>query len=185
MENFIGEIRLFAGTYAPEGWHICDGSLMSISDYEALFSLLGTVYGGDGRLTFGLPDLQGRIPVGTGKFPTSLNNYVLGAKGGTKASMVDQDELPPHSHTMSATTANATTGDPTNNFLASSNGNGYADGVNLYINIQGGVLPTGATIATLDTDSVDQTGGNHTHPNMQPYICINYIIALTGLYPQQ
>jgi microcystin-dependent protein len=182
MEQFIGEIRLFAGDFAPEGWRICDGSLLLINEYPALFSILGSTYGGDGVTTFGLPNFKGRIPVGTGESQESKTHYDLGKNGGTKEALLSLDHLPPHNHSIKATTDVATTGEPKNNFLATSNGNDYSDGVNLYFNLGGGSFPDGATKVALDADSVEYTGGSVTHSNMQPYVCLNYIIALMGIY---
>jgi microcystin-dependent protein len=179
MENFIGEIRLFAGTFAPQGWHLCDGALLPISGNDALFSLLGTVFGGDGRTNFNLPDLRGRIPVGVGQL-TGAWNYVLGVFGGAKTVAIDSDELPMHTHFLNATTAVATTGDPTNNVLATSNAAGYIGGANAYM-----TYLTGATTSAMSGDEMSSVGGGMIHNNMQPYTCINYIIATQGLYPPQ
>jgi microcystin-dependent protein len=179
MDNFIGEIRMFAGNYAPQGWNMCDGTLLPIQGNQVLFSLIGTVYGGDGVQNFGLPDLRGKLPVGCGSLVEGMN-YVLGGTGGSKTISIDTDELPAHSHSLNALTASGTTGDPTNNMLAVSNGAGYKDGVNLYTQ-----LFSGATLSAMNTDSMSNEGAGQSHANLQPYVCINYIIATVGLYPPQ
>lgn len=180
MEYFIGEIRMFAGAFAPQGWSFCNGALLPIQGNEVLFSLLGNVFGGDGVRNFQLPDLRGKLPVGTGQL-LGGNTYTLGGTGGGKIITIDtQDELPVHNHFLSVTTVPATTGDPANNMLAASNGAGYKDGVNLYIQPS-----PSAPLSAMDTDSMSNVGGGGAHANMQPYMCINYIIALQGLYPPQ
>lgn len=179
MDNFIGEIRMFAGTYAPVGWHLCDGSMLAIQGNDALFSLLGTLYGGDGSVNFGLPDLRGKIPVGSGQLDGG-SKYLLGAKGGMKDVTIDIGEMTSHSHTLNAANVPATTGNPSNNMLAVTNGVSYNDGVNLY------VAPiTGLVMSTMNANSITYTGGNQSHNNLQPCMCLNYIIATTGLYPPQ
>ncbi|MBW8687416.1 phage tail protein [Chitinophaga rhizophila] len=190
MDNYIGEIRLFAGNFAPVGWDVCDGRLLAISQYEALFVLLGTQYGGDGITTFALPDLRVRIPVGTGQMNgTGGNgNYILGQSAGTPNVTLLTSNLPGHTHPLVAINTAATTGDPNNNMLAVSNGNNntgptaYPD-VNLYTTLP---LPAGGTTvpnALLDPLAISPAGGTQPHDNMMPYLTINYIIALYGIFP--
>jgi len=180
MDYYIGEIRIFAGNYAPQGWHLCDGSLLSINENQALFSLIGQIYGGDGIKTFGLPDLQGRLVVGTDQLHGGIK-YGLGQKGGNSEVQLTQSTMPTHNHLLIASTDQATTGIPTGNMPAASApaGNGYTT-VNLYA-----ALPTGTTTpdAPLDPSVLVTEGESQPHENMMPYVTINYIISLGGIYP--
>lgn len=186
MDNFLGEIRIFAGNYAPRGWAFCNGALLSISQESTLFTLIGTIYGGDGVTTFGLPDLRVRIPLNQGQLPGG-QSYVIGEIGGVQNVTLLQSELPTHTHSLIATDTAATTGDPTNNLLAQTNGDNstvqppYPD-VKLYTTLP---LPSGPSSpnVTLDPNALSITGGTQPHDNMMPYVCINYIIALTGIFP--
>ena len=164
---YIGEIRMFGGTYAPLGWALCQGQLLPISENEALFQLIGTTYGGDGESTFALPDLQGRLPVhhGTGRSGTT---FPLGEIGGTEQVTLTVQQIPVHSHALLATTDAGSTTNPVGNVLARG-GNTY---------IQGG------TDAALNPGSVAPVGGSQPHDNRQPYLCINFIISLFGVFPQ-
>ncbi len=183
MEPYLGEIRLFAGTYAPRGWAFCDGRQLSVSEYATLFSLLGTTYGGDGVTKFQLPKIQNRVVVGTGQFFNG-DNYVLGGTGGQSTVALRAANVPTHSHSLIGCQINATTAEPSGkSVLANSVPDGSTGGytsVKFYAS-----LPTG----TLKPDSplnpnVVQPAGNSTpHNNMMPYLTMNYIIALTGLYP--
>lgn len=177
-DYFVGEIRLFAGTYAPSDWHICDGSLVAINTYQALYSLIGTTYGGDGVSTFGLPDLRGRVPIGQGQ-GTGLTNRVLGQNGGTETVTLQESQIGSHGHTMltagvAATTPTvgtsvmfANTASPIVQYLKS--GLGSAGG--------GAVNPVVSTISN--------TGSGASHPNMMPTATLTYIIALNGTYPMR
>lgn len=185
--TYVGEVKLFAGNYAPQGWAFCNGQTVSVNDYQLLYSLLGTTYGGDGRTTFGLPNMQAHMGVGQG-LSISGNNYAVGATGGVATVTLTEANLPAHSHNLTGTTAAATTGVPTNNLLATTNGNNstltppYPD-VKLYTTLP---LP-GSTDTqpgvTLNTGTVTSAGGNGPHNNMMPYITLSYIIALNGVYP--
>ena len=168
---FIGEIRLFAGTFAPRGWAFCDGQLLAISQNNALFAILGTTYGGDGRTTFGLPDLRGRAPVHFGNGP-GLANVSLGQGFGAETATLTANQLPAHSHTLQGSTNPATQSDPTNNVLGSPQGD------NIY-------AAAGGTQVAMHADSIGNTGGNQSHQNMQPSIGINCIISLTGTFPSR
>ncbi len=190
MDNYLGELRVFAGNFAPVGWLLCNGSLLPISQYEALFSLLGTTYGGDGQTTFALPDLRQRIAISSGLItpPGGSQTYTIGQAAGSPNITLLQTNIPSHTHPLVATTATATTGDPTNNLLAASNGNNntgptaYPD-VNLYTTLP---LPAGGTStpnALLDPGTVNPTGNTQPHENQMPYLVINYIIATAGIYP--
>lgn len=171
-QPFIGEIRMFAGTFAPQGWDLCHGQLLLVSQNEALFSLLGTTYGGDGRTTFGLPDLRSRVPIHYGSGP-GLTHRNLGAKVGTETATVSEAELPSHTHQIRASSNLGTTATPTGNTLATSTT------ISAYIS-------NDPPSVDLDGDSIsDHVGGGQAHHNIQPYLVINFIIALIGLYPSQ
>ena len=179
-EPFIGQIIIFAGNFAPRGWALCDGQLLPISQNTALFSLLGTTYGGDGRTTFALPDLRGRVPLHAGGGP-GLTNYRQGQKGGVEQVTLNTSNLPAHTHAATTTTrAQSDYGDS-----ASPNNTVWAqDGA-------AGAQPysTRAPNSNMHSDavevSVQNTGGGQAHENRQPYLAINYIIALTGIYPSR
>jgi microcystin-dependent protein len=163
---FMGEIRMMSFNFAPQGWAMCNGQFLPINQNQALFSLLGTTYGGNGQTTFQLPDLRGRAPMHFG------NGHTLGEKAGEEAHTVTISELPTHVHTLNATTAAATTPSPdVNTILASSNPQlGYAGPGNL---------------AAMSAASIANTGGSQAHLNMQPYLVITFCIALQGLFPSQ
>ncbi len=165
---FIGEIRLFAGTFAPVGWLFCDGTSLPISQYDVLFNLIGTTYGGDGQNTFDLPDLRGRVPIhqGTGSSGTT---YVMGEEGGVESVTVTTQQIPVHSHLFAAKTASGTQPNPGGNLLANS------QGPLPYIQEN----PDG----NLNGAAVQPVGGSQPHDNMQPFLCINFIIATEGIYP--
>lgn len=174
MEAYVGEIRLFAGNYAPAGWAFCDGSLLSIAEYDVLFALLGTTYGGDGTTTFALPDLRGRVPVHVGP------GYAQGEMGGAEAVTLTAANLPAHTHTVNvaANTANVT--DPEGAVLAAGSG----------ISMYSTAVPTLSMHPSAIGDSIDPRTGTgygtpdpQPHDNMQPYLCLNYIICLEGIYP--
>jgi microcystin-dependent protein len=167
-EPFVGEIRMFAGNFAPSGWSLCDGQLLAVSQNDALFSLLGTIYGGDGRTTFGLPDLRGRIPIHTGSGP-GLSTRQLGAKGGAENVTLTTNQLPSHTHPVKGTNDIGNSTEPAGRLPASSNT------IDLYV----------STAPTVDFNAaaVPGTGGSQSHNNLMPFLCINFIIALVGIYP--
>ena len=169
-EPFIGEIRMFAGNFAPRGNSFCDGQLLAISQNDALFSLLGTTYGGDGRTTFALPDMRGRIPLHVGTGP-GLSPRALGSKGGTEKENISIGQLPSHTHPMHGTTENGPAANPDGNALATSVVlTPYFDG------------PQDQNMAA---SAIAGTGGGGTHTNIAPYLAINYIIALFGIFPSR
>jgi len=170
-EPFVGEIRMFAGNFAPRGWAFCDGQLLAVSQNDALFSLLGTIYGGDGRTTFGLPDMRGRIPLHAGTGP-GLSQRRLGAKGGAEKVTLTVNQLPSHTHNFQASQDIANQTDPSGQFIAQSTL------IDLY------VQDTNPS-ESMATNSVDGIGGSRSHTNLQPFLCINYIIALFGIYPSR
>ena len=168
-EPFVGEIRMFAGNFAPRGWAFCDGQLLAVSQNDALFSLLGTIYGGDGRTTFGLPDIRGRVPIHAGSGP-GLSPRRLGAKGGAENVTLTVNQLPSHSHRLQAST----------NLPTDRNPSGKVTGQTLsdtYIN--------DSPFGNFATSSITNVGGSRSHTNLQPFLCINYIIALFGIYPSR
>lgn len=170
-EPFVGEIRMFAGNFAPRGWAFCDGQLLAVSQNDALFSLLGTIYGGDGRTTFGLPDLRGRIPIHAGDGP-GLSPRRLGSKAGTEKETLTVNQLPSHSHTFSAVNTSATeTAPPANGALAQS------VGYDLYV-------PAGG-FTNMAAANVTSAGGSQSHSNLMPFLCVHFIIALVGIYPSR
>jgi microcystin-dependent protein len=169
---FLGEIRLFAGTFAPVGWLMCDGSLQPISSNETLYSLLGTTFGGNGTATFGLPDLRGRVPIHQGSVP-SVGTYVIGQSGGAEVVSLTPANLPAHNHTLAVSTAAGTVADPTNALLA------VADpACKVYVANKGTVPLNAAQV-------MPSTSPGSPHNNMQPYIAMNYIIATAGIFPSQ
>lgn len=171
-DPFIGEIRMFAGNFAPNGWAFCWGQLQSISENDALFALIGTTYGGDGQTTFALPDLRGRIPVGQGQGP-GLTNRILAQQYGSETVTLLSAQMPAHTHTLIASGTTATASPPTGAVLAAQS--------NELVFVGGGVAPTVA----MRSDSVLPDGGNQAHDNMAPYLGLNFIIALFGIFPSQ
>jgi microcystin-dependent protein len=178
IDPFIGEVILFGGNFAPQGWAFCHGQLLSISQNTALFSLLGTTYGGDGQTTFALPDLRGRAPIGAGQGP-GLNNRMLGSSGGEETHTLQVNELPPHDHAIQlelfASSSPAHRRSPDGAALAATNGEAvYSEPSNL---------------SPMSDDALDgtvaNTGQGQAHNNMSPYLALNYIIALQGIYPSR
>ncbi|MCB1032392.1 MAG: phage tail protein [Acidobacteria bacterium] len=169
-EPFVGEIRMFAGNFAPRGWAFCDGQLLAVSQNDALFSLLGTIYGGDGRTTFGLPDLRGRIPIHAGHGP-GLSERRLGAKGGEEKVTLTVNQLPSHTHPMKASSDTALDIPPAGKVL------GESTVASMYIND----IPS----TNLSSQAISSVGGSRSHTNLMPFLCIHFIIALVGIYPSR
>ena len=169
-QPYIGEIRMFAGNFPPVGWMFCDGQQLPISENDALFTLIGTTYGGDGQETFNLPNLQSRIPIHMGTGPDGVT-YQLAEAAGVESVTLTTQQIPIHNHALlvskSAGTSNAPSGGLT----------GESASVKMYIADQ----PTGA----MNPGSVGPQGGSQPHENCQPFLCINYIISLFGLFPTQ
>lgn len=163
-EPFLSEIRIASFVFPPKGWALCDGQLLPINQNQALFSLLGTTYGGDGRVNFALPDMRARIPIHTG------NGHTLGERGGEAAHTLSQAEMPAHIHFESASAAIGTLNSGANNYLAVSQAPVYAAPGNL---------------TTLTPQSVTNVGGSQAHSNQQPFLVLNFIIALQGIFPSQ
>lgn len=174
MESFIGDIRLFAGNFAPKGWMFCDGSLRSISSYETLFLLIGTNYGGDGQSTFALPDLRGRVPVGQGAGP-GLSNRVLSQIYGSESVTLLTTQLPPHNHPFHATPAAASSAQPGGKLFART-------GLD---NIYGPAPKDGPQPQTLAANMVSPAGSSLPHDNIMPSMGLNYIIAFEGVFPSR
>ena len=161
-EPFLSEIRIMSFVFAPKGWALCNGQLLPINQNQALFSLLGTTFGGDGRVNFALPDLRGRVPIHVG------SGHTLGERGGEQAHTLSMAEMPMHTHFVSASnTATGGNSSPTNRFLGGAN--------NLY--------GSGAPLTTLHPASVSNTGGSQAHLNMQPFLTLSFCIALQGIFP--
>ncbi len=166
--GFVGQVKLFSGTFAPQGWHDCDGSLLSIAQHQALFSLIGTIYGGDGQTTFALPDLRGRAVVGAGQGP-GLSSYTIGESSGVESVTLTQTQIPAHSHALQAAATLGATASPAGAVPAAS-----PDGVGAY---------TATPDAAMHAATLESAGGSQPHPNMQPFLAIRYIICLEGIYP--
>jgi len=164
-QPYVGEIRMFAGNFAPAGWMFCEGQLLPISENETLFNLIGTTYGGDGQSTFALPDLRGRIPLHFG------NGFTLAETGGVETVTLTVSQIPSHSHPVLASTAPGGQTTPGGNVPAAS------FNVTPYIND----VPTGA----MSANAVGAVGGSQPHNNFQPYLCVDFIISLFGIFPSQ
>ena len=164
-QPYVGEIRMFAGNFAPAGWMFCEGQLLPISENETLFQLIGTTYGGDGESTFALPDLRGRIPTHQG------NGFILAETGGAEEITLTVQQIPTHSHPALGSSSTASSNDPTNNTPAR---------VTL-----ASVFPYGTDnpLTPLSPLAVTAVGGSQPHTNFQPYLCINFIISLFGIFP--
>lgn len=169
-DPFVGEIRMFAGNFAPRSWALCDGQLLAVNQNDALFSLFGTIYGGDGRTTFALPDLRGRIPIHMGSGP-GLTPRQIGSKSGSETVTVTVNQLPSHSHPMQATEEPADSPNPGGKIP------GRSTALDLYIN------QSPSTV--LNPASVTSVGGSQSHTNLMPTQCVHFIVALFGVYPSR
>jgi microcystin-dependent protein len=164
-EPFLSEIRIFSFAFAPKGWALCNGQLLPINQNQALFSLLGTTFGGDGRVNFALPDLQGEVPIHVG------DGHTLGEKGGEQAHTLSVAEMPDHPHSVNATTVIATTNTPGNTLLTA-----QSTAANLYASAASGQV-------AMSPAMVASVGGSQAHLNMQPFLTLNFCIALQGIFP--
>jgi len=162
---------MFGGNFAPAGWALCQGQLLPISENDTLFNLIGTTYGGDGQETFALPDLQGRIPLHQGQGPGLSQNYTIGEKAGVENVTVSTNQLPSHTHGFTANTALALSADPTGNIVA------QPVTLNLFFG--------DVAAAPLNGQAILPTGGSQPHDNMQPFLVLNFIISLFGIFPSQ
>ncbi|MDR3406767.1 MAG: tail fiber protein [Chthoniobacter sp.] len=164
-QPYVGEIRMFAGNFAPAGWMFCEGQLLPISEYETLFNLIGTTYGGDGQSTFGLPDLRGRVPVHFG------GGFTLAETGGVETVQLTVNQIPQHSHPFLASTDAGTQPSPV----------GFMPAANNVVKLYTASAPATA----LDPSALLADGGNQPHSNFQPYLCVDFIISLFGIFPSQ
>ena len=165
-QPYVGEIRIFAGNFAPAGWMFCEGQLLPISEYETLFNLIGTTYGGDGQSTFALPDLRGRIPLHQG------NGFTLAEQGGVETVTLTTAQMPTHTHPLIASTQTGTDKSPQGRITDQTSG-----GVLVYIE-EGTDQPMAA-------NAIGPQGGSQPHDNFQPYLCLDFIISLFGIFPSQ
>lgn len=174
MDPFIGEIRMFGGNYAPNGWMLCNGQLLPIFQNQALFSLLGTTYGGDGRTTFALPNMVGRVPIHMGQGP-GLSNRNLGEIGGAESVRLTPGDLPAHSHALTGSMNAASTNIPAGNVPAQAAANVYVRN------------PPAQALLPLNDGTVSPGGSSDTqaHSNLMPYLCVTFMIAVKGIYPSR
>jgi microcystin-dependent protein len=170
-QPYVGEIRMFGGSFAPAGWAFCNGALISISENETLFNLIGTTYGGDGQETFALPDLQGRVPIHAGQGPGISQNYQLGQKAGAESVLLTTQQIPSHSHAWLASN------DPSNSLIPTNNVVSTPLNITPYF--------AGNASVPLNASSLQPAGGSQPHDNMIPYLVVSFIISLFGIYPSQ
>ena len=170
-DPYIGEIRMFGGSFAPAGWAFCNGQLLPISENDALFTLIGTTYGGDGQETFALPDLQGRVPIHSGQGPGISQSYQLGEEGGVESVTLTTNQIPTHNHPLLASS------DPGNKLGAENNVLSRAPAV--------AYTTENDLFEALSPQAVTPQGGSQPHENMQPFLCVSFIISLFGIFPQQ
>ena len=161
-QPYVGEIRMFAGNFAPWGWQFCDGTLLAISEYETLFNLIGTSYGGNGQDTFAVPDLRGRLPIHQG------NGFVIAETGGVEEVTLTVPQIPAHSHPLLASADIPTGSSPDNALTGQAAAKFYR---------------AGTAAVAMNASSITPVGGSQPHNNMQPYLCVSFIISLYGLYP--
>ncbi|MFC0184132.1 Microcystin-dependent protein [Pseudarcicella hirudinis] len=176
-DQFLGEIRLFAGNFAPRGWALCQGQILAISTNTALFSILGTTYGGNGQTTFALPDLRGRVAISQGQGP-GLTNYVLGEAAGVESVTLTLTQIPAHNHLIQASSLPATASSAQGNVLGTVNGTAGGDPIT--VNSYGTTAD-----GTMNPNALSLTGGSLPHENRMPYLALNYIIATTGIFPSR
>jgi microcystin-dependent protein len=170
-QPYVGEIRMFGGNFAPSGWMLCQGQLLAIAENDTLFNLIGTTYGGDGQENFALPDLQGRIPIHQGTNPKGGSTYVLAQNGGAEQVTLTTQQIPIHNHSFAVSTALVNGNTPKNNVL------GQSATFQMYIQ-----QPPSVPMAN---NALSIVGGSQPHDNFQPYLCINFIISLFGIFPHQ
>jgi microcystin-dependent protein len=166
---YVGEIRMFGGNFAPNGWMFCAGQLLPIAEYEVLFQLIGTTYGGDGQQTFALPDLQGRIPIHMGN--QAGTTFLIGEKAGVEEVTLNSQQIPVHNHPLLAASGFGSSPNPQGEVLAESSA------ATLY--------QSGTPAAAMAPQAVGATGGSQPHTNLQPYLCVDFIISLFGVFPSQ
>ncbi len=169
--SYVGEIRMFGGNFAPVGWEFCNGALLAIADNPTLFNLVGTTYGGDGMTTFALPNLQSRVPVHQGTNPGNGTTYTMGQTGGVESVVITLSQVPAHTHPVQVSNLGASIRDPAGNYWAAWNSNQYSD------QPVDGPMNAGTVTAV--------NGGSQPHDNLIPYVTVNFIISLFGIYPSQ
>lgn len=162
-EPFLAEVRIVGFNFAPRGWAFCDGQILPINQNQSLYSLLGTIYGGDGRTSFALPDLRGRTPMHVG------NGHAQGQKSGEETHTLAANEMPQHAHSLRASNNAVSTNDPAGNIIGSNSGAPYRD----------------SSTGVMGADQLARVGGGQAHENMQPYLAVNFCIALRGLFPSR
>jgi microcystin-dependent protein len=170
MSPYVGEIRMFAGNFAPNGWMFCEGQTLPISENEVLFQLIGTTYGGDGQETFNLPNLASRVPIHMGTGPDGTT-YQIGEMAGTEQETLSTQQIPLHTHPLTGSTGTATSQDPANLLLATTQAQTYTNLTD--------------TLTNMAANSIGPAGGSQPHENTQPFLCINFIISLFGVFPSQ
>jgi len=170
-EPFVGEVRMFGGNFAPAGWAFCQGQLIPISENETLFNLIGTTYGGDGQETFALPDLQGRVPMHQGQGPGISQSYVIGEKAGVETVTLTTNQIPVHNHAFVCSLDASASTDPTNQVIAQSS--------------QIHMFTQDVTNRQMNPKALTPQGGSQPHENLQPILCISFIISLFGVFPSQ
>jgi microcystin-dependent protein len=170
-QPYVGEIRIFAGNFAPSGWQLCEGQLLPISENETLFQLIGTTFGGDGQSTFAVPDLRGRIPVHMGQGPGISQTYILGQLGGVESVTLTTQQIPQHNHPLLANAGTGHVSQPQDGYIAA-----HRDHA---------VFSAAAPADAMGAQSILPAGGNQPHTNLPPYLCVNFIISLFGIFPSQ
>jgi microcystin-dependent protein len=168
-ESYVGEIRMFAGNFAPAGWALCNGQLIAISNNETLFNLIGTTYGGDGQQTFGLPDLRGRVPIHFGTL-SGGSTYVQGQIAGTETVSLNTNTIPVHNHSLLASETAAGQTSPTNAFLAQTTTPAYF---------------AAPAVTPMSASAIALSGGGQPHENLMPFLCVSFIISLFGVFPSR
>lgn len=164
-QPYVGEIRMFGGNFAPAGWMFCEGQLLPISEFETLFNLIGTTYGGDGQSTFALPDLRGRLPIHQG------NGFTLAETGGAETITLTVNQIPAHSHSFLGSNDTAGSPDPSGNVV------GRSPQIKAFIN--------GNPTSLMAPQFIGSVGGSQPHSNFQPYLCVSFIMSMFGIFPQQ
>ncbi len=162
-QPYVGEIRMFAGNFAPAGWFFCEGQILPISEFETLFQLIGTTYGGDGESTFGIPDLRGRIPLHQG------NGYIVAQTGGAENVTLNSTQIPAHNHAILTANSSILYPNPSNNVLGQSTAEIYRETLDNPV--------------VMNSNTLGSSGGSQPHSNMMPYLCISFIISLFGIFP--
>jgi len=175
---YVGQILIFGCNFAPAGWSTCQGQLLPISEFETLFQLIGTTYGGDGQSTFGLPDLRGRVPVHMGQGPGISQNYQIGEMAGVESVTLSTQQMPIHNHTVLIKT-------PAANNVSKPGGNVLADALISQGNVFTYVPNSGTNQVTLGPQTIAPAGGSQPHENQQPYLTLNFCISLFGVFPSQ